>query len=307
MSEITDIVQEIRDYINESRKQTFLLRDSFFWNQLCSSLDIVEDTDLAIEEYLKINEVNTDGMKYLFVFGIMQVLFVQQDAIINMAESLGAKFELDTELKSIREIRNNSIGHPTKRSKGLNSKYNFIIRAYLTHKNLSLMTISPNEENDTKFCHYNIDDLIISQRKSVNKLLKELIKMLENEDKVHMEQFKNVKLYNVFPVTINYHFQKITDLSCIKTFIKGNFEIIKKALEDFKEELKRRDCLEAYDGVNFIFENLIYPMNKLDKYFRNEIELDKEEVRIYKFFIKKQFDELMDMAKEIDKEYEENV
>lgn len=97
--------------------------------------------------------------------------------------------------------------------------------------------------------------------------------MLENEDKVHKEQFKNVKLYNVFPVTINYHFQKLTDLSCIKTFIKGNFEIIKKALEDFKEELKRRDCLEAYDGVNFIFENLIYPMNKLDKYFRNEIEL----------------------------------
>jgi hypothetical protein len=310
MSEVVNNIQEIREYINKSRKQSILFRDKYSWNQLCSSLDIVEDTELAIEEYLKVKDVKTDGLKYLFVFGIMQILFVQQDSIINMAESLGIEIQFDSDLKNIREIRNDSVGHPTKRGKGLKTKYNFIFRAYLSHKNLSLMTVSPSESEHTKFYHYNIDKLILSQSHSVNKLLLELITMLDNEDKSHKEQFKNEKLANIFPHTIHYHFQKLTESSLAsmgKQFCKLNFDIIIKTLEDFKTELKRRDSLDAYIGVNMVLDELVYPMNKLEKHFMNEIDLDKEEVYIYKFFVERQFDELIDMANEIDKEYEANV
>lgn len=310
MSEVVNNIQKIRDYINKSRKQSILVRNKYSWNQLCSSLDIVEDTELAIEEYLNVKEVKTDGLKYLFVFGIMQVLFVQQDAIINMAESLGLEFQLDTDLKNIREIRNDSIGHPTKRGKGLKTKYNFLFRAYISHKNLSLMTVSPSEVEDTKFYHYQIDKLILSQSRSVNKLLLELITMLANEEKSHKEQFKSEKLSNIFPQTLHYHFQKLTESSLAsmdKQFCKMNFDIISKTLEEFKSGLNRRDSLDAYIGVNIVLDELVYPMEKLEKHFSNEIDLDKEEVYIYKFFVQKQFDELLDMATEIDKEYEENV
>lgn len=73
MSEVVNNIHKIRDYINKSRKQSILVRNKYSWNQLCSSLDIVEDTELAIEDYLDVKEVKTDGLKYLFVFGIMQV------------------------------------------------------------------------------------------------------------------------------------------------------------------------------------------------------------------------------------------
>jgi hypothetical protein len=310
MSEIVNNIQKIREYINSSRKRSLLIRNKYSWNQLCSSLDIVEDTELAIEEYLNVKEVKTDGLKYLFVFGIMQVLFVQQDAIINMAESLGLEVKFDTDLKNIREIRNDSVGHPTKRGKGLKTKYNFIFRAYISHRNLSLMTVSPSEVEDTKFYHYQIDKLISSQSRSVNNLLLELITMLDNEEKSHKKQFKNEKLADIFPQTLHYHFQKITEYSLAsmsKQFCKMNFDIILKTLEEFKKGLNQRDSLDAYIGVNIVLEELVYPMQKLEKHFSNEIDLDKEEVYIYKYFVQKQFDELLKMANGIDKEYEENV
>ena len=44
---ISALEQQVRDFINRARKQHTLLKDSRAWNQLCSSLDIVGDTELA--------------------------------------------------------------------------------------------------------------------------------------------------------------------------------------------------------------------------------------------------------------------
>ncbi len=310
MTEIINIIQEIREYINKARKQSILLKNKYTWNQLCSSMDIIEDTELAIHEYLKLNNVKEDGLKYLFVFGIMQILFVQQDAIIHMSEALGFNFQLDSDLKNIRNIRNDSVGHPTKRGNGINSKYNFIFRAYLSHKNLSLMTVSPKEKDYTKFYHYDIVKLIDSQRKSINSSLKELVRMLQNEEKEHIGQYNDKEIADLFPSTLNYHFQKLTESSLVskeRQFRKINFDIITSTLKKFKLELKKRDSLDAYIGVNIVLEDLIYPIEKLRKFFSNEVNLDEEEVKIYSFYVKKQFDELIEMAKEIDEYYKKNV
>jgi hypothetical protein len=56
-------------------------------------------------------EVESDGWSYLVVYGILQVLYVQQDAATMLAGCLKLPFELPDELVNIREIRNDSIGH----------------------------------------------------------------------------------------------------------------------------------------------------------------------------------------------------
>ena len=109
--------QEIRDIINEPRKQFHLIKNKKFWNQLCSSLDVIEDCDLAITAYID-GDFGTDhGEKYLKLYGILQALFLQQDAVANLCESLGLPNGLSShpKLKDIRDIRNDSVGHPTKR------------------------------------------------------------------------------------------------------------------------------------------------------------------------------------------------
>lgn len=61
--------QEIRKFINKPRKQYILLKNHKFWNQLCSSLDVIEDSDLAIDAYLNMEFSKDDGEKYLRLYG----------------------------------------------------------------------------------------------------------------------------------------------------------------------------------------------------------------------------------------------
>jgi len=118
--------REIRDFINKPIKQFNLLKNHKLWNQLCSSLDVIGDSDLAISAYINSEFGTDDGEKYLRLYGALQALFLQQDAVTNMCESLGLPNNLTShpKLKEIRDIRNDSIGHPTKR--GNYKSYHFI-------------------------------------------------------------------------------------------------------------------------------------------------------------------------------------
>ncbi|PKP61439.1 hypothetical protein CVT91_03255 [Candidatus Atribacteria bacterium HGW-Atribacteria-1] len=83
-----EYLQEIRGFVNKPRKQFNLLKNHKFWNQLCSSLDVIEDSDLAIDAYLNREFSKDDGEKYLRLYGLLQALFLQQDAVANLCESL---------------------------------------------------------------------------------------------------------------------------------------------------------------------------------------------------------------------------
>jgi hypothetical protein len=49
------------------------------------------------------------------VYGVLQVLYVQQDATRTIATCSGLSLEFPKELADIREVRNDSLGHPTGR------------------------------------------------------------------------------------------------------------------------------------------------------------------------------------------------
>lgn len=72
MISMPELEEQIRDFINSPRKQHILLQDHADWNKLCSSLDVVGDTELAIDAYMEnINEPASDGQKYLILYGIL--------------------------------------------------------------------------------------------------------------------------------------------------------------------------------------------------------------------------------------------
>jgi len=88
MPSIEQQISQIRDLINKPRKQYLLLKNNRLWNQLCSSLDVVQDTDIAMEAYLRNAFPEGEGEKYIRVYGILQVLVVQQDAARHLIASL---------------------------------------------------------------------------------------------------------------------------------------------------------------------------------------------------------------------------
>lgn len=122
MDRITKSEQKIRDYVNQlnlyDRYYTENLDD---WVTLCAAMDILGDTCTALEYYesLNISKQNNDGNNYLNLYGMLQAVFLQQDAIRKLHQVF-AEEELinkpDSPWMKIRELRNLTVGHPLEKS-----------------------------------------------------------------------------------------------------------------------------------------------------------------------------------------------
>ena len=95
---IQSLEDRIRGFINSGRRQSILLKTPDAWNKLCSSLDLIGDTQLAIESYPQLHNVKDDGASYLIVYGILQALLLQQNAAKHIGDSLGIKVKLPKDL-----------------------------------------------------------------------------------------------------------------------------------------------------------------------------------------------------------------
>ncbi|MFH1733652.1 MAG: hypothetical protein ABIE92_02995, partial [bacterium] len=122
MNELQKKVNEIRNRISHYLRINRLLRNDGKWARICSALDTIEDTEEAIYYYnenLSV-ELGDFGLLYLSVYGVLQSLFVQQDAARHLCEALSSElnekyeFKKEQNLERIRTIRNETIGHPTK-------------------------------------------------------------------------------------------------------------------------------------------------------------------------------------------------
>jgi hypothetical protein len=308
MQGIDELEQQIRDFINNPRKRHNLMRDTAAWNMLCSCLDTVGDTDLAISAYEQSSNPTSVAATYLLVYGILQALFIQQDAVENLCQALVIDYKPDRLLKEIRDVRNDSTGHPTKRGGGKGQAYNFIGRSSLTKEGFDLMTTYPDERHPL-FRHVSIESLIKDQRELVQKALTEVLARLKAEVANHRAKYRDQRLQDVFPPTLGYYFQKIG--GAIDGREPGDFgtmhiQLVADVINAFKERMKERGILQAYDPVVDLIELIEYPVQELTGYFSgsNGSTLNTKSAHIFAFFVYKHIEELKDMAKEIDEDYQ---
>lgn len=171
--------EAIRRLTTDYNNKFSISKDANLWNKLCSSLDVVEDTELAIKSYLSHKAPKDEGLKYLRLYGLLQSLYVQQIALNGICESFGLPCILNEPfLKQIRTERNDSIGHPTNRSTGV---YHYIVRVSITKSGYEVLSFDRNN----KMTHRDISviKMITEQRKKVKSILhsvkKKLIKDLK--------------------------------------------------------------------------------------------------------------------------------
>lgn len=296
-----------------------LLKNLALWNQLCSCLDVIEDSDLAIDVYRTEKLVTKDGTKYLAIYGLLQALFIQQDAILNLGESLGIPISIKNypRLLDIRKIRNDSIGHPTKRDSNRGRKkkdpifsYHYISRPTLSPKGFQLISYYSNGKSEFK--DVSVLNLIADQRKYASEMLLGIIGRLEQEEKAHKEKFGMEKLTAVF-APLNYAFEKLykvllTGEICHPSYGGSNLQQIKKTLDTFKNALAERSIELGTYSIKSVYTELEYPLNELEKFFQNAKEgktlnIDEKTAYIFVFFVKKRIDELEEIAKEMDEGY----
>ena len=304
---ISELEDEIRERINRRRKQHELLTRSGDWHKLCSALDVVGDTELALDAYLGHPVVEHIGLRYLFVYGALQLLQTQQDAVADLCEALRIKSKISPKLPRVREIRSSAVAHPTEHRENKASKSNFIQRISLSHHGFTLMTVY-SDGRPYNLRAVSVPRLIKEQRGVLEAVLGEVLEKLDEEEMTHRKEHRDDKLSNVFPPVLGYYFQKIVEAAREPAYFplgKMHVDLVSECLARFKSLLEKRGEWGIYDSVNYEYELLEYPLAELRGFFTDQraSKLNERDAYIFSRFVQEELRTLQQIAQEIDEEY----
>jgi hypothetical protein len=182
--DISEINQELRSRINEEPTWERLFRDKQRYLQVCACLDYIADTDMALHSYLTDRLPKTLGFAYLVIHGVLQVLFTQQDAVEHLARALGASINLQ-QLQHIRDLRNDAIGHPTRR-KPRGEKipwYCGLVQVDMSVESFTLIISRPNPLGSERK-EIEVKPLILEQQRVLHGAMTGIIAHVEREAKI---------------------------------------------------------------------------------------------------------------------------
>ena len=304
---IDSLFEEIRKICNHPWKKQILFQDRVEWDKLWTSLDVIEDSQLAIDDYKDLPDFNAYEKGYLYVYGVLQALFLQQDALANLNFALlkeKINFEKDyPELYTIRESRNNSIGHPTNRSNG--KSFHYLGRSSIRKKGFTMLSYFPKTGDPSKIEKIDILNCIEIQEILLSGILTKTIDKLKSEFKNHKSRFKGEKLANVIHPSLDYNFSKLYEhIHKDYPLVEINFETIVDIYDKIKNGITERySSISALSGVELTVERIDYILERLNRDLITDKINDKLELEIFVDSLKSHFKELKEMVLEIDEEF----
>lgn len=177
---------QIREIINDPQRKEILILNKTKWRQLCASLDVISDTESAINSYVSLPAFNAGNGGYLFIYGLLHAFFLQQDAIDHLWFAL---FEQNIKWKDeypevylLREIRNDAIGHPTKR--GNFRSFHFISQPSISKQGFQFISID-SDTNSSEIKDVDLNHLIKTQYQTISIILGNAIELLEKENSIN--------------------------------------------------------------------------------------------------------------------------
>jgi hypothetical protein len=170
VTEIQDQLVALRELVNKQPRKRELQSTPKNWLKLCASMDALGDSELALIAYEHRRKLVTLGEAYLHVYGALQALFLQQDAVRSIHCALGCDPPKSQVLDDIRDIRNDTVGHPANRKGGT---AHFISQITLASTGFSYISATPPAEFESK--QVNLLDMIADQREQLTNILKALL------------------------------------------------------------------------------------------------------------------------------------
>ena len=305
---VAGLEDQIRNRINARRKQHELLGRSADWNRLCSALDVIGDTELGLDAYLSHPEVSDTGAQYLHVYGALQLLQTQQDAVSEICAALQIKPQASPKVPLVRQVRSSAVAHPTRQQENNQSKSNFIVRMTLSQHGFTLFTVVADESSHTEQ-HISIPKLVALQRTALVATLMEVLAILDEAEMKHRDKHKDEKLASCFPSTLGYYFSKIFEaIHSPRSYPLGamHVELVAECLVKMRSMLEERGEWGISESINYEYELLEYPLQQLAAFFgdRSASKLNDKDAYIFSAFVREQINTLIKIAQEIDGEYE---
>ncbi len=167
---------------NEVSKIIKIIKPTYDHNyyKKMSSLSILKNSDEVLETYLS-QEISSRGELILNIYGLLQNLFVYIDALYDLAKAvLNNKYSINInqnkELRTIKHIRNDIVGHPTYRTYSRGGVSYSLINFELSTKVEIYYTVYYYFKNSNKVIDekININDLISNYKFESETILKEI-------------------------------------------------------------------------------------------------------------------------------------
>lgn len=297
-----DLINRIRQHINRTEKQVEILPNRMRWNKLTSALDVLEDSSWAIEYYLESDYPKEMKGKYLYTYGLLQALFVQQDAVnsLNIA-LLGKKIDFQNDYpyaNAVRDIRNDTIGHPTNRG---GNKFISIAQMSMTKNGFYYCKDDGEDRNKDEIIDVNIMKSIEDTAKCINEIIKKAVDDLDSEYKEYIEKHRDRKMQNLFN-GLDYARSKVFEETALRN---SEYNSTKKMIEECEKELiLRYGSIEAKDGYKWLLSE-IHELYDLIDSVPEICNLKKDRIRYYLLdLLFNKLEELRDYCKETDKYFE---
>jgi len=319
---IAEISHQIRGLFNNStikKTQVYSRKQSGDWNQFCAALDTIEDTCLAIENFQK--DPNNFFIKnpYLATYGILQALFIQQDAVNFLKISLfGDSNKIDwkdkkySELFKIRQVRNETIGHPVKKeNNGKKSKYE---NDEITSCTIDRSSLSKNGFQYRLWMHSKTEsktiiflDIISQQDKYLGNELEKVMEEIQKEEKAHKRKFKNEKLADLLTKPSLYQINLIYGVQWNDHLAWPSFnhyyELYKKIRKSLEGRYGKFGETLRIPGTEEVIKKLDYVFGKIET-FKNIGNFENYELEVYIDALDAGINELKTHLVEIDQEFE---
>lgn len=300
---------ELRDLMQRVSRTDALIKRPASWNMLCSCLDAIGDTSECIDVYSPAERNEPLGARYLALYGILQALYVQQDAVSNLAKALGIEYTRDPILTQVRDVRNDAVGHPTKSRYG--QAFNFIVQLSVSRSGFDLMTTYPDARAPT-FQSVSVRDLILKQTDAVAAALEAMIMTLKEEEAAHRRTHRDEKLSELLDGMSSYEFQKLFEgvwRADMRELAAAHITSIQARVAKYEEAIGTRGIAARFESGRDTLEKLNWPLEELRKFFVGEASsvADSRMAYIYATFSRQQYDSLAECAAMIDDEYARDV
>ncbi len=321
--DVQKLVSWLRDFIQHPRRLGPLIEDEPGWNVLTSAMDLISDTEEAIESYLA-NADESVGTRYLVLYGVLQAMYMQQDALEGLVRVLttDSKYNIEQEPEAarIRQVRHDAVGHPTKQG-GTNIKSNGQPNEQVSHaiarhsmETARFAMMRSSNLSATRIVKIDMLQLIDTNRELARRVLLRVKTRLEELEMAHRAEFKSEKLRDIFHSSTGYAFEKI--YGAIGSPSPGNAVLGPICLEEviayfneFKKALQRRGCLPEGNYLDMYLNEAEYALTELIGYFSNNglLAHQPKAAEVFTFYAKHKMEELETIAGQIDDEYEEEI
>lgn len=288
------LLAEIRERIN-----SVIFRDVCLpveREQLFCCLDTMEDAQEALSssEQLDFQEV---GTKYLWLYGLLQGMYLQQDALRHLKKVYGLNTSLSQEHRFIRDIRNAVVGHPTEQSHGEakadGPRFNSIYRHSLSHESFRLMVYKSATRERTSE-ETNIEELRLTQIKELVLGIREVNEEIARRAQEYAEQAMKAPPSRHFR-NIGYCIDKVCVYAIDRSDDIGGMKQLQNSLNGLKGDLEKLDLYDDYWQ-----ETISTLQTALDMI---ETSPQTAERRIASFYLREKMKELERATRELERDF----